>query len=317
MQCEPDEASSFTNPNVGPGTYASLRLKLDAWSSAVYGWQRGQKCSSPTRRLPSRSWGPIWPRVCSWFRAPIRHECQTAQPKVNRLYLKIPENFGRLILQDGFCFVHITLVCMVTFQFLAQFLVDHLSHPVLSRLILFYIHNTTIGRDIIKHNIRTSMNKRIHFFIKIYLSHFILERVMFVVCERWIGTGDRLLYSPQVLLSTIAAPLFHLGWGCLTVGHWGPQALCLDWFSLWHLVSNCLEPSVHLVISLFNVILLPLFFRLFTLGHLLIDGSVEGQYITIFFCINCVHLLIIWFIISSVSPQNLSCYFVASYLILL
>ena len=70
VQCEPDEASSFTNPNVGPGTYASLRLKLDAWSSAV---QRGQKCSSPTRRLPSRS--------CSWFRAPIRHECQTAQLK--------------------------------------------------------------------------------------------------------------------------------------------------------------------------------------------------------------------------------------------
>ena len=78
VQCEPDEASSFTDPNVGPGTYASLRLKLDAWSSAV---QWGQKCSSPTRRLPSRSWGPIRPRVCSWFRAPIRHECQTAQLK--------------------------------------------------------------------------------------------------------------------------------------------------------------------------------------------------------------------------------------------
>ena len=76
VQCGPDEASSFTNPNAGPGTYASLRLKLDAWSSAV---QRGQKCSSPTRRLPSRSWGPIRPRVCSWFRTPIRHECQTAQ----------------------------------------------------------------------------------------------------------------------------------------------------------------------------------------------------------------------------------------------
>ena len=78
VQCEPDEASGFTNPNVGPGTYASLRLKPDARSSAV---QRGQKCSSPTRRLPSRSWGPIRPRVCSWFRAPIRHECQTAQLK--------------------------------------------------------------------------------------------------------------------------------------------------------------------------------------------------------------------------------------------
>ena len=37
LQSEPDEASSFTNRNVGPGTYASLRLKLDAWSSAVQG----------------------------------------------------------------------------------------------------------------------------------------------------------------------------------------------------------------------------------------------------------------------------------------
>ena len=50
VQCEPDEASSFTNPNVSPGTYASLRLKLDASSSAVQGGQRRQKCSSPTRR---------------------------------------------------------------------------------------------------------------------------------------------------------------------------------------------------------------------------------------------------------------------------
>ena len=37
VQCESDEASSFTNPNVSPGTYASLRLKLDAWSSDVHG----------------------------------------------------------------------------------------------------------------------------------------------------------------------------------------------------------------------------------------------------------------------------------------
>ena len=36
----------------------------------------------------------------------------------------------------------------------------------------------------------------------------------------------------------------------------------------------------HLVISLFNVHLLPLFFCLFIQVHLLIDGSVEGQYIT-------------------------------------
>ena len=59
-----------------------------------------------------------------------------------------------------------------------------------------YSRNTNISRNIIKHNIRTSMNERINFFIKIYLSHFILEGVMFVVCERWVGDRDRLLYWP-------------------------------------------------------------------------------------------------------------------------
>ena len=57
VQCEPNEASGFTNPNVGPGTYASLRLKLDARSSAV---ERGQKCSSPTRRLPQPKLGAYY-----------------------------------------------------------------------------------------------------------------------------------------------------------------------------------------------------------------------------------------------------------------
>ena len=47
VQCEPDEASSFTNPNVGPGTYASLRLKLDAWSSAVQGGEGDKNAARP------------------------------------------------------------------------------------------------------------------------------------------------------------------------------------------------------------------------------------------------------------------------------
>ena len=43
---------------------------------------------------------------------------------------------------------------------------------------VFYTHNHNI-------DLRTSMNERTHFFIKIYLSHFILKRVgIFVVCER-------------------------------------------------------------------------------------------------------------------------------------
>ena len=30
VQCEPDEASSFTNPDVGPGMYAGLWFELDS-----------------------------------------------------------------------------------------------------------------------------------------------------------------------------------------------------------------------------------------------------------------------------------------------
>ena len=49
---------------------------------------------------------------------------------------------------------------------------------------------------------------------------------MLVVCERWVGDGDRLLnINPSS--SVIAALLSHLGLACLTVGHWGPKALCL------------------------------------------------------------------------------------------
>ena len=53
------------------------------------------------------------------------------------LYLKIPENFVHLILQDGFWVVFILLVHRVKFQFFAQFPVDHVPHPVVSSFVLF------------------------------------------------------------------------------------------------------------------------------------------------------------------------------------
>ena len=53
------------------------------------------------------------------------------------LYLKVPVNFMRFIFEDRFWVVRIPPVRMVKFQFLAQFPVDHLSHPVVSGLILF------------------------------------------------------------------------------------------------------------------------------------------------------------------------------------
>ena len=53
--------------------------------------------------------------------------------------------------------------------------------------ILLYRCNTDTSGNIIKHNLRISMNEQTQFFIKIYLSHFILKRVdVSVACERWV-----------------------------------------------------------------------------------------------------------------------------------
>ena len=52
--------------------------------------------------------------------------------EVSSLYLKIPEEFVRLILLDRFRDVYILFFRTVKFQFLAQFPVDHFTHPVVS-----------------------------------------------------------------------------------------------------------------------------------------------------------------------------------------
>ena len=73
------------------------------------------------------------------------------------------------------------------------------------------------------------MNERTDFFIKIYLSHFILERVMFLVCERWVGYGDILLFWPKVLLATLSALLSHLGWVAQPWVTKGPKPSVCSW----------------------------------------------------------------------------------------
>ena len=48
------------------------------------------------------------------------------------------------------------------------------------------------------------MNKQTHFFISIYLSHFILERVdVSVVCGGWVETGQTVILT-QLLVLTIS-----------------------------------------------------------------------------------------------------------------
>ena len=103
---------------------------------------------------------------------------------------------------------------------------------------------------------------------------------MFLVCERWVEDGDRLLFWSKVLLTTIAALLLHPGWAAQPWITEGPKPLSLQAVLT---LASCLQLTQTvcvLVILLFNAHLLPLFSCLFTRVHLLIDGSVEGQSIT-------------------------------------
>ena len=134
-------------------------------------------------------------------------------------------------------------------------------------------------RNIIKHNDDFNEWTNNLLYKNISLSLY-SRKVMFLVCERWVGDGDRLLYRPQS--SSGHSSTSSSSWlGCSTVGHWGPKALCLP-LALTSASSLQLTQAIcALVILLFNVHLLSLFFRLFTPVHLLIDGSVKGQYITL------------------------------------
>ena len=90
------------------------------------------------------------------------------------------------------------------------------------------------------------MNERTHFFIKIYLSHFILERIdVSVVCERWgretytqregfffpyLLQGARGCQRLHPLASSSETPLI----GCVSLARLRFSALCLNltaWFS--------------------------------------------------------------------------------------
>ena len=68
---------------------------------------------------------------------------------------------------------------------------------------------------------------------------------MLVLCERWVGDGDR----PQILLTT-AALLLHSGWAAQPWVTEGPKPSVPRWLSLRHLVPNCnlnsnwVKPSV-------------------------------------------------------------------------
>ena len=114
----------------------------------------------------------------------------------------------------------------------------------------------------------------------INLSHFIFEKVMFVVCEKWVETRTDCYIDPSSSLDH-SSTSFASWLGLLNRGSLGAQSPLPAAGSHFGILSPTLEPPGYLVILLSNVHLLPLFFRLFTQVHLLIDDSVEGQYITL------------------------------------
>ena len=95
------------------------------------------------------------------------------------------------------------------------------------------------------------MNERTHFFIKIYLSHFIPRKGWCWLCVRGeLETGtDCYILTPSS--SDHSSTSFAFWLGCSTVGHWGSKPSVWSWFSLhWHPIfnsnwnSNWYKPSV-------------------------------------------------------------------------
>ena len=68
---------------------------------------------------------------------------------------------------------------------------------------------------------------------------------MLVVCERWAGVRDRLLYWP---INTS----FSSWLGCSTVGHWGPKAPCLP---LALNSASCLQLTVFQITQILSPLL--------------------------------------------------------------
>ena len=110
--------------------------------------------------------------------------------------------------------------------------------------------------NIIKHNLQTSMNERTQFFIKIYLSLFILERVdVSVVCERWVerhilrernSSSYMFFREPGVL--TLAPPCKLVRddlIGCVSDTRLRFSALCLK-LTVWFLSRDLLPVTLLL-----------------------------------------------------------------------
>ena len=110
---------------------------------------------------------------------------------------------------------------------------------VLYSHIQLYVYIYNYMRKHCQHNIWTSMNERTHFFIKIYLSHFIRKGWCWLCVRGELETGTDYILTQRFYRDHSSTSSSH--WlGCSTVGHLGPKPSVWSWFSLrGHPISNC------------------------------------------------------------------------------
>ena len=104
---------------------------------------------------------------------------------------------------------------------------------------------------------------------------------MFLWCVRDGWSQGQTDILTQVRLLTIAALFPHLGFGCSTGGHWGQQpSVCKLVLTLAFLYPTNPTAASTCLYSFITPTCFRFFFRLLTQEHLLIDGSIKGQYTT-------------------------------------
>ena len=101
---------------------------------------------------------------------------------------QIPEKLSHLIPQGGSLVLHIPLVYMIKFKFLAQFPVDHLPHSVVSSRLLFSRYFTAFAYYVI--NLFISITTNLHllfcYVLSIFaLTWFVLITLFCVVIRRY------------------------------------------------------------------------------------------------------------------------------------
>ena len=102
-----------------------------------------------------------------------------------------------------------------------------------------HIHNTNISGNIDNNN--DDFNERTNTLLYKNISHTLFSKVlMLVVCERWVGDGDRLLHIDPS--SSDHSSTSFSSW--LSAQPWvteGPKPSVCRWFSIPHLVLNWLQ----------------------------------------------------------------------------